>query len=138
MTIVEKVKELNLPFGQYVVIGSGLLEALGIRKAQDIDVAVLPNLYDRLRASGEWGEEEKYGKIFLVREGIEISPKTSWDEYTTTTEEAIASAMIIDGVPFMSPKELIKFKTAMGRELDFRDIDLLNEYLEKHRDQEPS
>ena len=118
--------------GEYVIIGSGILDALGIRKANDIDISALPQLYSRLRATGEWNEEERYGKIFLKRNGIEINPQLSWSAYPTSTEEAISSAMIIDGIPFMNLKELRKFKKALGRDKDFADIILIDEYLREH------
>ena len=132
MNIIEKIKKLNLTMGEYVIIGSGILDALGIRKANDIDISALPQLYSRLRATGEWNEEERYGKIFLKRNGIEINPQLSWSAYPTSTEEAISSAMIIDGIPFMNLKELRKFKKTLGRDKDFADIILIDEYLREH------
>lgn len=81
-----------------------------------------------MRATGEWQEEKKDGKIFLKRDDVEIIPELSWSDYPTTTEEAIASAMMIEGVPFMNLQELRKFKQALGRPKDFTDITLINEY----------
>ena len=132
MNIIEKVRELNFPPGEYVVVGSGSLEALGIRPARDMDIAVLPELFARLQATGAWEKEVRYGKTFLKKEGIDIIPKLSWSDYPTSTEEAIASAMIIDGIYFMNLKELRKFKEALGREKDFADIALIDAYLKKH------
>ncbi|MFA6519765.1 MAG: hypothetical protein WCT41_03000 [Candidatus Paceibacterota bacterium] len=132
MNIIEKAKELNFPPGEYVIVGSGPLEALDIRQAGDIDIAVLPELFERLRATGEWEEEERYGKIFLKKEKVDIIPKLSWSEYPTTTEEAIASAMVIDGIYFMNLDELKKFKKALGREKDFADIARIDAYQQKH------
>lgn len=129
--IIEKIKDLNFPANQYVVAGSGILDALGIRKASDIDIAVLPELHKKLCESGNWQKEEKYEKIFLKREGIDIIPSISWSEYPTTTEEAIKSAMIIEGIPFLNLEELKKFKKALGRDKDFEDIELINDYLQK-------
>jgi hypothetical protein len=128
MTIVERVKKLNLPSGKYIIVGSGTLEALGIRSANDIDIAALPELYEQLRATGEWEEEERYGKIFLKRDGVDINPQLSWPGYSTSTEEAIASALIIDGVPFMNLDDLKRFKLALGREKDKADIALIENY----------
>jgi hypothetical protein len=129
MSIIEKVKKLGLPLGQYVVISSGTLDALGIRPANDIDLTVLPELHEMLRMSVEWKEENRYGKIFLIQEGIEINPDISWDAYPTSTEEVIRTALVIDGVPFMNLDELRKFKTALGREKDFTDIVLMDVYI---------
>jgi hypothetical protein len=128
MNIFEKVKSLNLPLGQYVIVSSGVLDALGIRPARDIDIAVLPELHKRLKESGEWKEDERFGKIFLMKDIFECIPSLEWDKYPTTTEQAIASATIIEGVPFMNIEELIKFKTALGREKDLKDLELIKNY----------
>ena len=129
MDIIEEVKKLALPLGHYVIIGSGIMAALGLREANDIDIAVTPELHAALRARGEYEEEERYGKIFLKRARVEINPRLNWDEYQTTTEEAIASASIIRGVPFMNLKELVRFKKALGREKDFKDIELIEKFM---------
>ncbi len=129
MSIVEKVKALNLPFGQYVVVASGVMEAVGIREAGDADIAVTPGLFSEMRTTGEWEEIIKYNKVFLKKDGFDIIPELNWDKYSTTTEEAISSAMVIDGVPFMNLGELCKFKRALGRDKDFADIVLIEEYL---------
>ena len=132
MTITERVRELDLPFGKYVIIGSGIMDALGIRTAGDVDIAILPELHKELLASGEWEQEEKYGHIHLKREGVEITPDLPWEAYATTTQEAIDSATVIDGIPFMNLEELKKFKKALGREKDYRDIDLIDTYIAEH------
>ena len=129
MNIITEVKKLDLPLGQYVVIGSGIMAQLGLREANDVDIAVTANLYAKLRASHEWEEEERYGKIFLKKDVVEINPRLDWESYSTTAEEAIASATIFDGVPFMNLNELLTFKRALGREKDLRDVVVLEEYL---------
>jgi 8-oxo-dGTP diphosphatase len=133
MNIIQKIKELNFPKDQYVVVGSGILDVLGIRKSNDIDIAVTESLHKKLKESGEWEEHKRYEliRVFLKKDVYEIIPQLNWENYNTTTEEAISSAIIIDDIPFMNLNELIKFKTAMGREKDFKDIELIKEYLNK-------
>lgn len=94
--IIEKIKTLNLPPDQYVVIGSGTMAALGIREASDIDMSVLPELHKKLREGGEWEEDVRYGKVFLKKDDFEVNPDLSWGDYKTTTAEAVQSALIID------------------------------------------
>jgi len=132
MNIIEKIRELNLPTGEYVVIGSGIMDVLGIRKAHDIDISVLPSLHASLRATGDWSEEIRYEKIFLIKDGVDINPHLSWSDYDTTTGEAIASATRIDGIDFMNLHELRKFKTALGRDKDLADIELIDMYIKEH------
>jgi hypothetical protein len=129
--IIEKIKVLNFPQDQYVVIGSGIMSALGIRDAGDIDISVLPELHKKLCSDNTWKQDERYQKIFLTKVGIEINPELSWEDYPTTTEEAVRTATIIDGVPFLNLEELKKFKKALGREKDFKDIELINDYLKR-------
>lgn len=129
--IFEKLKELNLPFGKYVIISSGTLDALGIRSASDIDIAVTKDLHEKLRNTKEWQEHELHGKIFLQKDIFTIIPQLDWERYKTTTEEAISSALIIENFPFMNLEELLKFKIAMGREKDQNDIKLLEKMLNK-------
>lgn len=128
LSLIDKVKALNLPLGEYVVAGAGILEVLNIRETNDIDLAVTPYLHKKLRETGEWEEEEKYGKIFLKKDKIDVIPQLDWEEYKTTTEEAIESATIIEDIPFMNLDELCKFKEALGREKDFKDIELIREF----------
>ena len=133
MDIIKKIKKLDFPFGEYVVIGSSILAALGLRNASDIDVAVTPSLLRKLRETGNWKEEIKWGKLFLVGDKIEIISRLNWEDYPTTTEEAIKTALVIDGVPFLNIEETILFKKALGREKDFKDIELLKRYKESHK-----
>ena len=127
--MLEKIKKLQFPLGQYVVVGSGTMDALGIRKARDIDIAVTPKLHETLRNASGWTKEEDYGKVFLKKDGIDIITKLDWGKYTTTTEEVIASAILVEDIPFMNLSELKKFKMALGREKDFEDIKLIDQYL---------
>ena len=129
MSIIERVKKLGFPASEYVVIGAGILDALGLRNTDDIDVAVTPNLLKKLRESGEWKEETRYGKLFLVGDKVDVITQLNWEDYPTTTEEAIRTATIIDGVPFLNIEQTIKFKTALGREKDFKDIELLKKHI---------
>lgn len=52
MNIFDHVKSLNLPFGEYVVIGSGVMSAHGIRQHKDVDLLVTPALYETLKKDG--------------------------------------------------------------------------------------
>lgn len=132
MNIIEKIKELNLPSDKYVIIGSGTLDVLGIRSAVDIDISVTKDLYIKLKETGVWKKEERYGKIFLKKDIFEVNPKLDWENYKTTTEEANRSALFLEGIPFMNLDELCKFKQALGREKDIKDIVLIKKYQESH------
>lgn len=142
MTIFERVRDLNLPFGEYVVVGSGVLEALGIRSANDVDVVVSEKFFQELVGQGAvicrcekcealWraGGQKKTIKL----EGVDILSEYSWDdEYRADTLKLIEDALVIQGIPFVQPRELLRWKRAVGREKDQQDIVLLERYLNTH------
>lgn len=132
MNIFQKLNELNFPLGQYVLMGSCPLAARNLREAQDLDISVTNALWQKLLDSGDYIIVEKYDRQFLTDKEtglVDINKQLDWAKYATTTEEAIASADIINGFPFLNITETIKFKTALGREKDFKDIELLEKYL---------
>ena len=132
MNIVQKVKSLDLPTRKYVVIGGASLAARGIREANDIDILVLPEVFDDLKNKGF---EEKFfenGSSVLKKDVFEIGKKFTVTSYNPPAEVMIKNAEIIDGVAFSDLKQEIEFKKAMGRDKDLRDIELIEEFLEKN------
>jgi hypothetical protein len=129
MDIFKKLACLNFPLGSYVVVGSGVLAALGLREAKDLDIAVNATLLKKLKKEKEYKEKIRHNKLFLVKDNIEIITRLDWEDYPTKITEAIKSAKLIKGFPFLNIKETIKFKRALGRKKDFKDIKLIEKYL---------
>lgn len=129
MNIFKKLEELNLPRDEYVIIGSGILAALNLREANDLDIVVQPGLFKKLADSGKFKKVLKYNMVFLNGDDVEIIPQLGWDNYSTDTTEAIKTATLINGFSFLNLNETIQFKKALGREKDFKDIKLIEEYL---------
>lgn len=136
MTIFERVKKLNFPLGKYVVVG-GAMEAHGIRDAVDVDVIVTEDLFDDLVRQG-WppklcrpGDVGKNGnKRKLRKDDVSIISEYSWsDKFFTNTEDLIASADMIENIPFVKLDVLLKWKKACAREKDFNDVILIEDFL---------
>lgn len=129
-TIFERVAELGLPLGQYAVIGSGVMAAHGIRDFKDIDLLVTPELYEELKQKG-WQEKAVRPDFIVIEKGMaEASPGImTLPTYRPDISKLIAEADIINGIPFVKLEEVIAFKRAMGREKDFKDIELIENYL---------
>lgn len=125
---LEKVKELHLPMDSYIVIGSGLLTVLGLRSAQDVDLVIAPHLRDQFEEDNIWKKEEKWGKTFYTFDVYDVATGLAWKEYPTTFKEALGTALYIEEVPFLNVEETIRFKRALGREKDEKDIELLEKY----------
>ncbi len=134
MDIFEKLKELNFPLGEYVVVG-GAMAAHGIREAHDLDILVTPNLYQKLLNEGyeqcTCEQCMRTSRLMLKKDNVDILPSFMLGNYIGDTRKLIDEADIIKGFPFIKLEEFIKFKKELGRDKDFRDIELMREYLSK-------
>lgn len=127
MSIIAKAKALGLPLDSFVVIGSGLLDAYGLREANDIDIVVSEADFEKLKQSGDYRIERKYAVDFLAKNDLEIW--TSWGQ-GYDFEKLNQKPEIIDGVRFANPDVIIYFKEQRYSEKDWKDIALLKEYLD--------
>lgn len=129
--IIEKVKELNLPAGGYVVFGSCPLAAAGLREANDIDVLVSNEVLARLKQAGweqvDKGENDKP----LTYDVFEAHNSWNFSSYSPTLKRLLETADVIDGIPFASLDEVRKWKAASGRPKDLHDIELIDVYFSK-------
>ncbi len=124
--LLNDFKKLNLPDRQYAVYGSGPLAVRDIRKAGDLDIVVLDNLYQKLK--NKYPKDPEKEKIKIGE--IEIYPFWAWDNINGV-EEMIKRAEMIGDFRFILLDDLIYCKEKMGREKDFRDIELIKEFLNK-------
>lgn len=105
------------------------MAAAGIRQSNDIDMLVSQQVFDNLKRQG-WVEKNKGPKDNpLAHDVFEVHTKWDFSSYKPTLVNLLASADIIDGVPFASLEEVLKWKEASGRPKDLKDIDLINAYL---------
>ncbi len=129
---ISRVKELNLPKGEFMVCGSAILDVLGIRKAQDVDVLVSPKLFEKLEREDGWQRHHKYTTTLEHPKGISGAKQTlDFMKENYSLEEALPLATYIEDIPFMSLDMLVNAKRQLGREKDLRDIILIEEYLKR-------
>lgn len=131
---ISRVKELNLPEDEFMVYGSAILDVLGIRKAQDVDILVSSELFEKLEKERGWQRHHKYPTTLEHPEGIS-GAKVNLDfmKENYSLEDVLPLAIYIESVPFMSLEMLINAKTQLGREKDLVDIKLIEDYLEKQK-----
>jgi hypothetical protein len=132
MDIIEKVRKLDFPAGQYLVFGSGPLMVHGIRESRDIDLLVTSELYAQLKADPSWKVMHwPDGAEYLANGDYEVDDIWHYNDYQPKTNELIAKAEVIEDVPFAPLDEVIKWKRAFGRPKDLADVELIEAYLSK-------
>ncbi len=128
--ILEIVRVLNLPLGEYALFGSVPLAAHGIRDCRDIDVVVLPELYDRLKTQSGWKEKAlQDGTNILVKGNIELYVDWWCGQYRPDIKKLVEEAEMIDGVPVVLLDEVLVWKRSSHKEKDLKDVKLIEEYL---------
>lgn len=134
MTFSERVKATGLPLEEVVVIGSGLLDQLGARKAADIDLVASERLFKQLAQDDSFTQQRKHGEMVLERLPLEI-----WQSWGSNGQpnftQLYASGQTIDEVRYVSDEVMIEQKRTRNLAKDQRDIAwLINYRQEQHND----
>jgi len=119
----QDVLKLNLPKGSFAIFGSGPMAIRGIRDANDIDLVVRQELWDDYARKYPANIKKGYD---LEVEGISLI--ADWKPYISDTNSLIENPDIIQGLPFVKLDYLLSFKSALGREKDLKDIELIKKY----------
>ena len=133
--IIQTVQKLDLPSSQYAVFGSGLLDVLGLKKANDIDLIVAKGLFKSLAREDSW-EQCIYpdGHDGLKRPALNVELFYQSDMPLCDAdgvERMIQNAINIQGVRFVQLDDILTWKQALGREKDIHDIELIKEYMRR-------
>ncbi len=128
-TLLGQLKKLDLPEGQYIVVGSGPLAAKGIRESHDFDILVTWDLWTKLKQKYPLSKTEPVENIDLGDIQILGHGSMFRRENIATIDEIMSTAEIIDGVKFLNLKLLKQFKLDEGREKDLKDVELIDNYI---------
>ena len=130
----ERVKALELPLDKIIVIGSGVLDALGIRQADDIDLAVAPDLFASFANDPAWQESvADWGEFYYQKGDCEAwSGWTEPDSDHPIYEELLPDTFVMDGVRYMTLEYVRAWKLRKGREKDKADVALIDAYNKDH------
>jgi hypothetical protein len=142
MEILEKVKALNLPAKQFVVMGSAILEMKGIRKIGDLDIMVTPEVFDRLKNDPEWEYKSEIGDVGggVSVELLDNHKGSQLYKYIFAAGDGINFFLNnpekreeIEGVYFSSLSNLLEIKSgSWDRPKDREDAVLIRKYLKEN------
>lgn len=128
VTCLEKLRSLNLPVSEYVVIGGGVMELLGIRETNDVDLVVSKSVYQDLEKKN-WKEYvQDDGKNILTKDGYVVMRRWMGRDL----KDLRRTAFKCQGIPVMGLDDLVDCKTILGRRKDLEDVLLIRTYEVKH------
>lgn len=117
-----------------IIIGSGILEALGIRTSHDVDMVVDQETYETLEKTGEYQVDFVFGNNILHKDNFEIG--TGWNVlgHNYTFSDLLPESVIVEGRRYNSLEFLLKVKKSWAagdspRQKDVDDVALIEKYL---------
>lgn len=134
MDIFLELRKLDLPSNQYIVVGSGIMSAKGIRPTNDLDIVTTPEIFEKYKRKNgwelfDWTKPGITGKEWLRKDAVELYQQLSRKDGSLSVADLLEDSEIINGVPFISLERLIEFKQEYGRPKDFEDIQLIRDYV---------
>lgn len=136
LDIVTKVKALDLPSGQYVIVGGGSLAVRGIRDTKDLDIVVTSDVFKYL--SQDWQVdsefEQKWRRQRLTKDKVEIYQDLYFEKGNVSqkVENLLPHTDLIEGIAFQNLAHLIMCKLETAREKDLQDVELIYTYLKSN------
>jgi hypothetical protein len=132
-SVLDDLRALELPKRSFMVMGSGILEALHIRQAEDVDMVVSDDMYDWLRASG-WTERIASNGSVGIESGV-FQAYNQWTDDLTIKKlpELLVDAQWVEGIPYNSLAKLALYKERRGRDKDMVDLELIKKFQRENR-----
>ena len=137
MDIKALFAEVGINPDEAIVIGSGILNALNLRKSNDVEIIVSQQIYKSLLDNKSFHKKEKNG-----RESLEYGLLNIGTEWTIVGDQwgfysLLNDSIVIDEIRYVTVQFLCNAKTSWLLNGEFRqkdkdDIVLMNAYLDEH------
>lgn len=134
--IFQKLSELGLEKDEYVIFGSGVMFALGIRQLEDlddIDLVVSSKGWEKVKNMAEIEVAKDWGCEFIQLDNGEIEIYSDWGPGKYDITKLIESSLQVSGFNFANTTDTIRWKKEMGREKDLKHIQMIQDFLAKSK-----
>jgi hypothetical protein len=128
MQYLDELKALALPSDQFAVFGSGPMAIRDIRKNEDVDVIVLPQLWDELIKAHEVKED---GRTITIGH---VEVRKDWTPWFADVRKFIEESDTVDGIRFVKLKHVVEWKTLRNTPKDHEDLDRIRMYMDLYGD----
>jgi hypothetical protein len=127
--VIAIIESLGLPKGDFALHGSAPLLAYRlVDEINDLDIVSRGAAWEYATSLAPTQRGEK-DDVVRPQAGVEIFNGWLGDD----SNELIAGATVIEGVPFVSLEAVLRFKRRLNRPKDEKHIRLIEHYLESQR-----
>ncbi len=132
-SIFTSIEKLNFPPEQFMIVGSGVMDAKGIRKSNDLDILVSQDLFEKCESEGwdvkPWTWKGDPNQHWLKKGDIELMLEMRYEGENVSLEQMKNGAEQVNGIWFLSLDQLLNVKRRSGRESDLKDIEMVEKYI---------
>lgn len=129
----ERVLATKLPLDSIIVVGSGVLDRLGIRRADDVDLVATEEVCAGVRTDDTYVPKDVPGDTIYYDQGGNVAVSLAWrtfpDGDNAYYDDLLPHTVLIDGIRYILPEYLLQWKRWADREKDQSDIPLIEMYL---------
>ena len=130
-SLFDRVKNLNLPNGDFAIFGSGPLIIRGlITASNDLDIVCRGNAWNEVKAIGRQEYLSKYDVTVVSLCDGRLSFGKEWGIGKFDIDELIDSAEEIEGLPFVRLEHVARYKKISKRPKDLKHLEALEAYRE--------
>jgi len=130
------IKKLKFPRGKYALFGSTPIGIRNLRIIGDIDIIVTKDIFKNLKNDDDWtlktSTSSKSDYLEKIINGIKIQIWKDWHPGKWDIKKLIKNSEIIKELPFVSLKNMIKWKKMKAREKDLRDVKIAEKFLKSN------
>ncbi|MGI9205299.1 MAG: hypothetical protein ACR2Q3_14885 [Woeseiaceae bacterium] len=129
ITLFDQLRQLNLPSRGYAIFGSGPLAVRGIVPlTNDVDVICTDEVWGIVNQIGRMEYLPEYDLNIVTMANGALTFGTIWGIGNFDVDELIATAEIVDGLPFVRLEHVIGYKTIRASEKDLQHLKALEEF----------
>lgn len=128
--LLNEIKKLKFTNTDFIIVGGGALAIRNLRETSDLDIVVIPELFEKLKNDNKWSYKTRpNGRPKLYKDFIEVYLDVNTNDFQRSTSQLFEHTDIFNQIQFIDLQTLMELKQSYGREKDFHDIELIQTYL---------
>ncbi len=125
---INKLRRLGLPLNKMLIVGSGTMALIGVKKNDDLDLWVTNDVFKMMAKNKKLNPVKKHGRLFYETLDGVIEASNKMPCVKGKIENYLKRAIMLYGFHFKSVDDVIAWKKCMGRPKDIQHIRLLEKY----------
>lgn len=132
LVFADRVRDTGLPLDKIIIVGSGILDTLGMRRADDVDIVATADVCAQVKEETHYRPKDVPGDVIYEDVARRVAVSLAWavhpDGKNAYYDDLLPYTTEIDGVRYVSLDYLLAWKRWKDREKDQADIALIEEY----------